>query len=75
MAQKPFPKAGRPHRTPGAKQPPVTPGVSESSGTMRQRAGMDTLATAFGQAWSGSDNKQPTFPSDPQPAPKGGAGS
>jgi hypothetical protein len=74
MAKK-MPPAGRPHRTPGASQPPRTPGVSESSGTMRQRAGVDTLRTVYGDAWSGSDNAEHTFPSDPQPKPRGGSGS
>ena len=75
MAQKPFPKAGRPHRTPGTSPAPRKTGISEGSGTMRQRAGLDTLATAYGQAWSGSDNKLPVAPSDPHPKPQGGSGS
>jgi hypothetical protein len=73
MAKK-FPAAGRPHKTPGAKQPPRTGGAL-SGGSVRDRAGLDSLATGFGVGWSGSDNHLPTFPSDPQPKPKGGSGS
>jgi hypothetical protein len=72
MAKK-MPPAGRPHRTPGASQPPRTSGAL--SGTVRERAGLDTLRTVYGDAWVGSDNHEASFPSDPQPKPKGGSGS
>jgi hypothetical protein len=75
MAQKAFPKAGRPHKTAGAKQPPRTSGVLSGGGTVRDRAGVDTLVTAFGVGWSGSDNAPEKFPSDPKPSPQGGSGS
>jgi hypothetical protein len=46
-----------------------------TSGTVRERAGQDTLRTAFGAAWSGSDNAEPKFPTAPKPRPQGSPGS
>jgi hypothetical protein len=58
---KQMPPAGRPHKTPGAQQPPRKGGATEGGGTMRERAqlvlpGKNTDATA-------------------EPTPQGGAGS
>lgn len=35
---KPMPKAGRPHKTPGAQPAPRQGGATQGAGTMRQRA-------------------------------------
>ena len=70
---KKMPAAGRPHKTSGKSLPPRTDGMT--SGTVRERAGQDTLRTAFGAAWSGSDNAEPKFPTAPKPRPQGSPGS
>lgn len=58
---KSMPKAGRPHKTPGAQPAPRKPGVTEGGGTMRDRAGLAKPGQATAPA--------------PKPNPQGGSGS
>lgn len=58
---KEMPRAGRPHKTPGAQPAPRTGGVTEGGGKMRDRAQL-------------AKPGQKTAP-DAKPQPQGGSGS